>query len=273
MRLTLAERTAALLELVEKYREARRAEILDPAHEQARSLLRRARAEGRRRVHTAVGEARQRLAAELNAAQARLATERRLARQQQAARVLQQAWDALHQALVERWHDATARRLWCDGHLARALDALPRPASSAARTSEPAHGDTRRHALATTSGATPRATASTRTPAADSAKAKTGEGGRWRIEHAGDWPAEEREAFAQRLREAAVTEVAWQARKDIAGGLRIRAGSNVLDATIDGLLADRAALEGHLLDALQAAANGIADTEHGDATATEEAGR
>jgi hypothetical protein len=34
-------------------------------------------------------------------------------------------------------------------------------------------------------------------------------------------------------------------------GVRIRAGNNVVDATIDGLLADRASLEGRLLDLLQ----------------------
>jgi hypothetical protein len=33
--------------------------------------------------------------------------------------------------------------------------------------------------------------------------------------------------------------------------VRIRAGNNVVDATIDGLLADKAALEGRLLDLLQ----------------------
>jgi hypothetical protein len=202
MRLTLAERTAALLELVERYRSARSAEILQPAREQARALLRSARTESRRRVRTAIAEARQRLAAEVGAAQARLATERRLTEQQRAVRLLQQAWTALDEALRKRWRDPQARHLWCEAHLARALQALPHD--------------------------------------------------RWCIECASDWPADERRAFAQRLREAGIAEVAWQPRDDVAGGLRIRAGNNLVDATIGGLLADRAALEGRLLDALQA---------------------
>lgn len=201
MRLSLAQRTAALLDLVEKYRDARSAEILEPAREQARALLRSARAEGRRRVRTAIGEARQRLAAEVGAAQARLATERRLSEQQRAVQVLQQAWSALYEALRRRWRDEATRRTWCEAHLARALDALPH--------------------------------------------------GHWHIEHAADWPRQEREAFTQRVREAGIAEVDLKPREDIVGGLRIRAGNNLVDATIDGLLADRAALEGRLLDLLQ----------------------
>jgi hypothetical protein len=72
---------------------------------------------------------------------------------------------------------------------------------------------------------------------------------RWRIDCAPDWPA------AERTR--AVTVLAGQgidaevvADTAIAAGLRLRAGSNVLDATADGLLADRAGLQGRLLQAL-----------------------
>jgi len=54
-----------------------------------------------------------------------------------------------------------------------------------------------------------------------------------------------------RIAAAGVASASWQAREDIDGGVRIRAGNNVVDATIDGLLADRAALEGRLLDLLQ----------------------
>jgi vacuolar-type H+-ATPase subunit E/Vma4 len=216
MRLTLAQRTAALLDLVDSYRAARSAQILEPAREQARALLRTARAEGRRRVRTAIAEARQRLAAEVGAAQARLATERRLTEQQRAVQVLQQAWSALDESLRRRWHDAPPRRLWCEAHLTRALEALPHE--------------------------------------------------RWRIECAADWPADERDAFTQRLREAGISDVAWQPRDDIAGGLRIRAGNNLVDATIEGLLADRAALEGRLLDALLLNGGGAIDRDDAPAS-------
>jgi F0F1-type ATP synthase membrane subunit b/b' len=201
MRLTLEQRTTALLELVEEYRARRCAELLEPAQEQARTLLRNARAEGRQRVHTTIGEARQRLANEVGAAQARLATERRLAEQRHAVLVLQEAWSALREALRARWRDADARSQWLDAHLARALRVLPRE--------------------------------------------------RWQVEFGSGWSEAEREAFAARIPAAGVAGASWRSCEDIDGGLRIRAGSNVVDATIDGLLADRAALEGRLLDLLQ----------------------
>jgi hypothetical protein len=200
MRLTLEQRTAALLALVEDFRSRRCAELLDPAREQARALLRNARAAGRQRVHTTIAEARQRLAGEVGAAQARLATERRLVQQRRAVLVLQQAWAALREALRARWREADARRQWLDAHLARALRVLPRE--------------------------------------------------QWQVDFAADWPPAERESFAARLAAAGVAHATWQAREDIDGGVRIRAGNNVVDATIDGLLADRAALEGSLLDLL-----------------------
>jgi len=201
MRLTLEQRTAALLALVDQYRQARSAALLDPAREEARTVLRRARAEGRRRVHTAIGEARQRIAGEVGAAQARLATEQRLAEQRRSLRTLHDAWTALREALRARWHEPQWRALWLDAHLARALQALPR--------------------------------------------------GRWLIECAADWPAAESDEFARRLADAGIDEIDWQMFDRLDGGVRIRAGNNVVDATIDGLLADRAALEGRLLDLLQ----------------------
>jgi len=201
MRLTLEQRTAALLALVEEYRARRCAELLDPAREQARSLLRDARAEGRQRVHTTIAEARQRVASEVGAEQARLATERRLAEQRRAMLVLQQAWTELRAALRGRWLDVKARRRWLDAHLARALRVLPPE--------------------------------------------------RWQVEYAAGWAPGERESFAERIAAAGVADASWQAREDIDGGIRIRAGNNVVDATIDGLLADRAAIEGRLLDLLQ----------------------
>ena len=225
MRLTLQQRTASLLALVEEFRARRCAELLDPAREQARALLRSARAEGRQRVHTTIGEARQRLAAEVGAAQARLATERRLAQQRHAVQVLQQAWSALREALLARWRDPTTRARWLDAHLARALRALPHEGRSIAPVAHAA-------------------------PRVGSPHRDGGASAQWQIEYPADWPDDERAAFAARIAAAGVDNASWQARADIDGGVRIRAGSNVVDATIDGLLADRAALEGRLLDAL-----------------------
>jgi len=203
--LTLAQRTAALLALVEDHRARRCAALLDPARDEARSILRAARGEGRRRVHASVGELRQRLAAEVGAAQARAATERRLAEQRQAMVLLHAAWADLRAGLQRRWRDPAARQAWLEAQLQRAKIVL------------------------------------------------AGSGEPWRIDHAADWPDDERDAVLARLAAAGIRIEAAQRREDISGGIRIRAGANLVDATIDGLLADRAAVEGRLLELLRAA--------------------
>lgn len=69
----------------------------------------------------------------------------------------------------------------------------------------------------------------------------------WRIEYHPAWSARERAVAEQTLRAGGVASVQFEARDDIAAGLRVVSGHNVLDATADGLLADRAQLEGQLL--------------------------
>jgi hypothetical protein len=229
MRLSLEQRTAALLALVEDYRARRCAALIEPAQEQAQAILRAARAEGRRRVHAAIGELRQRLAAEVGAAQARLATERRLAEQRQAMLLLGAAWSELREALRRRWRDPAARALWIESQLQRALRVLSHEQHAAA-------------AAAGSVGAAP--------------PAERHRDDSWHIEYAADWPAAERDSLVGRVAEAGVTVASALAREDTDGGLRIRAGANVVDATIDGLLADRAAIEGRLLDLLRAAPGG-----------------
>jgi len=73
----------------------------------------------------------------------------------------------------------------------------------------------------------------------------------WRILHAPDWPAAEQQALARTL--AVETGVApkFEADARIAGGLKIVAGGNVIDGTLDGLLADRSSLEARLLRLLE----------------------
>ena len=61
----------------------------------------------------------------------------------------------------------------------------------------------------------------------------------------------ERTREHERLREGGVTEVRFVEAPDIAAGFRIVGGHNVLDATLDGLLADRTQLEGRLLQHLK----------------------
>jgi hypothetical protein len=74
--------------------------------------------------------------------------------------------------------------------------------------------------------------------------------GAWQIEHAADWPASERAALEAQLRDAGV-EPSFTVDAAIAAGLRLRGAHNALDATLDGLLTEREALEGRLLQALQ----------------------
>lgn len=73
----------------------------------------------------------------------------------------------------------------------------------------------------------------------------------WRIVHAVDWPAAERERLRANLAARGITSLKFVADGAITAGLRFGGGHNVLDATLDGLLAERAALEGRLLHALQ----------------------
>lgn len=73
----------------------------------------------------------------------------------------------------------------------------------------------------------------------------------WRIEHHPAWVEAERAPRLEHLRAQGVATVVFECDPAIAAGFRIIGGHNVLDATLDGLLADRAQLEGGLLHHLQ----------------------
>ena len=201
--MNLEQRTAALLELVEQYRARRFAELLDPAHAEARQILRTALAEARRRVHTAIVEERKRYALEVGAVEAALATDRRLSHQRHAVRLLDTAWRELRARLVARWDAPATRALWVRAYLQRALRSVPCKA------------------------------------------------GGWRIETHAAWTDAERAECSAQLRIDGVTPVEFETSAAISAGFRVVSGNNVLDATIDGLLADRTQLEGRLLHHLQ----------------------
>jgi len=76
-------------------------------------------------------------------------------------------------------------------------------------------------------------------------------GAGWRIEYHPLWTASERMREHERLTAGGVDEVRFVEAADVGAGFRIVGGHNVLDATIDGLLADRTQLEGRLLQHLQ----------------------
>jgi hypothetical protein len=73
----------------------------------------------------------------------------------------------------------------------------------------------------------------------------------WLVEHAEAWSEVERADCRERLRRDGVGDVEFAAVATIVAGFRVVCGHNVLDATVDGLTADRARLEGRLLHHLE----------------------
>jgi hypothetical protein len=71
----------------------------------------------------------------------------------------------------------------------------------------------------------------------------------WRIRHHPAWSEQERSAAAARLAARGIA-AAFEEDPGIGAGLTIACGHNVLDASLDGLLADRALIEGRLLQLL-----------------------
>lgn len=69
----------------------------------------------------------------------------------------------------------------------------------------------------------------------------------WTVEHPVDWPVNEQEALLTRIKSRCGKAPRWQAQADISAGLRVRAGSTCMDATLDGLLHDRALIDAELL--------------------------
>ena len=74
---------------------------------------------------------------------------------------------------------------------------------------------------------------------------------RWRIRHAPGLGEEERKSLAQA---SGVSSVEWVEDSTLSAGFAIETDHNVLDATFEGLLADRPALEARLLVLLEEAA-------------------
>jgi hypothetical protein len=72
----------------------------------------------------------------------------------------------------------------------------------------------------------------------------------WRIRHHDAWNEDERRAAARHLQSQGIRAV-FEHDPRIAAGFIVTCGHNVLDASLDGLLADRPALEGRLLQGLE----------------------
>jgi len=73
----------------------------------------------------------------------------------------------------------------------------------------------------------------------------------WEIAYAPGWPEDERQAAAAWLAAHGGSDLAFTADASLAAGFRVQAGHNTLDATLEGLLADRTAIAGRLLHHLE----------------------
>jgi hypothetical protein len=71
--------------------------------------------------------------------------------------------------------------------------------------------------------------------------------GEWRVAHPPDWPAEEIERLRRRLLERGVSAATFTPDALVRAGVKLASGYTVLDATLEGLLADRGAVEARLL--------------------------
>lgn len=200
--MNLAERTDALLAVVDDHWRKRCASLLEPAYEEAHNQLVVALDDSHRRVRTALSEERARLNAEVGAVEAALATERRLVSQRQAVHTLQRGWRLLRELLIARWLDPLHRQRWVTSQLQRAADAL------------------------------------------------AGRGENWHVAYEAAWTDSERAAVQQAYRHRGVN-LQCEPRERLVAGLVVTCGHNVLDASLDGLLADRMAIEGRLLQLMQ----------------------
>lgn len=71
--------------------------------------------------------------------------------------------------------------------------------------------------------------------------------GAWRIEHPSNWSPDELNALGDRIREFSGSDPAFQVVEDVKVGVRIIANDVMVDATADGLLANRREISALLL--------------------------
>jgi hypothetical protein len=76
-------------------------------------------------------------------------------------------------------------------------------------------------------------------------------GGAWRIVHAPGWPDSERDALTAALATTMAARPQFTADESTRAGLKVSAGCNVIDGTLDGLIADRAEIGARLLHAME----------------------
>lgn len=108
------ERLRRLIEVVEQQRDARCAELLEQARDEARQLAKAAWRKARARLHHEILRARQQFSHQLVLQQASQAARQRQVRFRTDRALLDQAWPLLRGALERRWQDAAARKRWTE---------------------------------------------------------------------------------------------------------------------------------------------------------------
>ena len=77
----------------------------------------------------------------------------------------------------------------------------------------------------------------------------------WRVEHGAEWPPEERSEVAKFAAKRTAHTIEWTSEPEVKAGLRVRCEGVCLDATAQGLLANRADTESAFLAEYIAAAD------------------
>ena len=198
-----------------------------PVDGPARALLELIEADRARQCSQILGDAMARAAAvraqahaDARARMRQAFAEQRLLRREQIAAA--QARLATHRRLHEQQRTAVLLRLAWQQLPGELLTLWQQPSSRAAWVA---------HVLASAQSRVPR--------------------GPWRIVHAADWPAAQRQALAQAHQAATGAAPTFEADASISAGLKVVAAGNVIDGTLNGLLADRADFEARLLRLLE----------------------
>ncbi|HUN27292.1 MAG TPA: hypothetical protein VMU67_13385 [Steroidobacteraceae bacterium] len=117
--------TEQLLERVTRSSTARREALRATAAEQARVIVRAARAEARARVRAAIAEERDRLERGRRQLAARVRLEAQRHARERTRALLARMWQELDAVLAARWQNAVQRAQWSEAALAAASALLP----------------------------------------------------------------------------------------------------------------------------------------------------
>jgi vacuolar-type H+-ATPase subunit E/Vma4 len=114
----------ALLQRVTDDRERRCAALRAAADEQAKQIVRSARAEARSNLHHAVIQERARMDLGMRQGRARADIEARRRERQKTQELLEQMWTAIAEFLERRWREPALRRAWIDAAMSQAMALL-----------------------------------------------------------------------------------------------------------------------------------------------------